>query len=144
VTDGPDRTIIYFLLASLLGFAPVLFMVGSTMRYLVDLTPCLLIVATIGVWQRGRKLSDDPRARRRFSHTVVALGAYSVAVGVLLSFSGYYDHFFTRNHKWFGRLSYRTTSPAWYTPRQNSSAAAAASEPVQRNADPPATDAAAD
>jgi hypothetical protein len=141
---GENRVVCYFLAASLLGFAPVLFMVGSTMRYLADLTPCLLVVATMGMWQRGRKLRDDPRARRRFSRTVVALAAYSVAVGFLLSFSGYYDHFFTRNHKWFGRLSYRTASPAWYTPPQNSSAPPAASEPDQRNADTPDTDTAAD
>jgi hypothetical protein len=119
-------------------------MVGSTMRYLADLTPCLLIVAAIGMWQRGRTLADHARDRRRFSRTVVALAAYSVAVGLLLSFSGYYDHFFTRNHKWFGRLSYRTGSPAWYTPRQNSSAPPAASEPDQRNAAAPDTNATAD
>ena len=58
--------------------------------------------------------------------------------------SGYYDHFFTRNHKWFGRLSYRTDSPALYTPRQNSSASPAASEPDQRNADTPDANTAAD
>jgi hypothetical protein len=138
-----NRVMLHYLTASLLGFAPVLFMVGSTMRYLVDLTPCLLIVATMGVWQRDRGLRDDPRARRRFSRTVVALAAYSVAVGFLLSFSGYYDHFFTRNHKWFGRLSYRTASPAWYTPRQNSSVPPAVSEPDQRNAGTPDTDTAA-
>jgi hypothetical protein len=128
-----------YLVASFVGFAPVLFMVGSTMRYLVDLAPCLVVVAAMGIWQSGRTLANAPRGRRRFSAMVIALAAYSVVVGLLLSFSGYYDHFYSRNHNWFARHSYRTAVPGWYAPPQNSSPVPAASEPEQRNAGSPDT-----
>ena len=47
--------------AALLGFAPIPFMLGSTMRYLCDLTPCLLILAAVGFWQRVRLPASGPR-----------------------------------------------------------------------------------
>lgn len=79
------------LVASLVGSLPVLFLIGSTMRYLADITPALVILAVIGVW---RLIAGRPASvARRILGLFVALSAFSIAVGVLLALEGYDRHF---------------------------------------------------
>lgn len=87
----PRPAVILVASAGLIGFAPVLFMVGSTMRYLLELTPALSILATIGVWQVMAARPDGADCGRRFG--AVAMAIITVGVGLLLGMSGYYDHF---------------------------------------------------
>ena len=94
--------------AALLGFAPALFMLGSTMRYLADLTPCLMPLAMIGLWDCGRRVAARKVLRRVFYPAVGAIALYTVGVGLLLAVTGYYDHFRSFNPDLFARLSYRT------------------------------------
>ena len=79
--------------AGLMGFAPVLFLVGSTMRYLMELTPCLAILATIGVWQLMAARPVSPHFRRRFGAVAMSMAIITVGIGLLLGMSGYYEHF---------------------------------------------------
>jgi hypothetical protein len=78
------------LAASLLGFAPVLFLIGCTMRYLADLTPALVILAVIGLW---KCMDAHPTLRRRFLLEASVLAIWSIGIGVLLGLTGYYRHF---------------------------------------------------
>jgi hypothetical protein len=86
-------------------------MVGSTMRYLADVWPCLAVLSVIGVWQHRTALSRAgaaPRRRMTFSAVVLSLASGTVVVGMLLSITGYYDHFLHHNPDLFAPLSYRT------------------------------------
>jgi hypothetical protein len=71
------------------GFAPVLFMVGSTQRYLMDLWPCAAILATVGLWQ----LFAGGRRTVALRATIAVLIGWTITLGLLMGFTGYYDHF---------------------------------------------------
>lgn len=111
----PDTELHWLLLclltAALLGFAPVLFAIGSTMRYLADLTPCLMIVAAVGMWLRADAVRGMPRRRGVFLSIVGVMGVYSVVVGMLLGVTGYYGHFHSFNPQWFKSMSQMTGTP---------------------------------
>jgi len=82
-------------------------MLGSTMRYLCDLTPCLMIVAGIGYWQRATDTAfGGPRRRRIFQAIAVTLAAWSIILGMLLGVTGYYNHFRSFHRQLFGDISY--------------------------------------
>jgi hypothetical protein len=94
-----------------LAFVPVLLMVGSTMRYLADVWPCLAILSVVGVWQRQRTLTFSgatSRSRFTFNTVVLSLASWTVLVGMLLAITGYYDHFLHYHPNLFAPLSYRT------------------------------------
>ena len=100
-TGTADRWVVRSLLcAGVLGFAPVLFMIGSTQRYLADLTPPLMVVAAVGMWRLGVR----PAVRRFAYPAAVAFAVVSVLVGVLMSIEGYSGHFRSYNPDLFQRL----------------------------------------
>jgi hypothetical protein len=90
-----------------IGFAPVLFLVGSTMRYLLELTPTLSILATIGVWQVMAARAANADFRRRFGAVAMSMAIITVGVGLLLGMTGYYDHFAHYNPALFRGLGGR-------------------------------------
>ena len=101
VTADPRFIALLLALAGGLGFAPILFMVGSTQRYLMDLWPAVAVLAAIGLWQLfppGRRPTVAGRA------VVVGLVAWTLALGVLLGFTGYFDHFRTWNRSLYRSL----------------------------------------
>jgi hypothetical protein len=109
----PDlvRITSYLVCAIVLAFIPVLLMVGSTMRYLADVWPCLAVLSVVGVWQRRRALARSGATSRRrlaFGGVVLSLASWSVLVGMLLAITGYYDHFLHYHPDLFAPLSYRT------------------------------------
>jgi hypothetical protein len=104
---GLNWVLLCLLAASLLGFAPIPFMLGSTMRYLCDLTPCLMLVAAVGSWQRARDTASGRAGRRRMFRAIAGtLAAWSVIIGMLLSVTGYYQHFHRFHRHLFGHISY--------------------------------------
>jgi hypothetical protein len=77
------------------------------MRYLCDLTPCLMIVGAVGLWQRARDTAAGrPSRRRMFMAIAGTLAIWSIVVGMLLSVTGYYQHFFHFHRHLFGHISY--------------------------------------
>jgi hypothetical protein len=102
---GLNWVVLCLLSASLLGFAPVPFMLGSTMRYLCDLTPGLMILAGVGFWQRARE-TVGRGAWPRFRAIGLTLAGYSIIVGMLLGVTGYYQHFRNFHPHLFGGISY--------------------------------------
>ena len=86
-------------------------MLGSTMRYLCDLTPCLMILAVIGYWQAGRLFRRRATPARYgpgplFHFLTGSMVAWSIVIGVLLGVSGYYEHFRVFHNHLFGSHSY--------------------------------------
>lgn len=92
------------LLAAILGFAPVLLMIGSSQRYLADFTPSLVIVSVLAVWWlTDRRRVSGATVRGRFLlHGL--LSAYTVVVGLLISIEGYSAHFRYHNAGLYDRM----------------------------------------
>ncbi|HEX8912361.1 MAG TPA: hypothetical protein VF796_08365 [Humisphaera sp.] len=97
---GLRLTVLATAAAGGLGFAPCLFMVGSTQRYLMDLWPALAVLVAVGMFQV--LTPGKPRGPRFLA--VGALAGWTFAVGLLLGHSGYYDHFRVWNRPWFEAL----------------------------------------
>jgi hypothetical protein len=85
--------------ASLLGLFPVVFLIGATMRYLADLTPSLVVLAVMGLWQG---IGAWPAARRRLLVGAIVLAAYSIVIGLLLGLNGYSRHFHFHHRGYLG------------------------------------------
>ena len=88
----------------LLGLAPVLPMIGSTMRYLMDFVPAATILATIGFWQTLRWTRTKPALRTALCSAVFLLVIGQAIIGSLLAVTGYYGHFKTFNPDLYNRL----------------------------------------
>jgi hypothetical protein len=88
--------VLCLLVTALLAAGPVLLLLGSTMRYLEDVTPCLTILAAIGFWLMRDRLPARPR-RRGLALWAAFCVLFSIAVGLLLAFSAEGQHFFRHN-----------------------------------------------
>jgi hypothetical protein len=105
-TAGDLRWLILVLTAAaVLGFVPVLLMIGSSQRYLADLTPPLEPVLMILVWRLTGDRAASPRAARRWLALTVSLAGVSAVAGVLLAVEGYAGHFRIQHPELFDRLS---------------------------------------
>jgi hypothetical protein len=98
--------------AALLGIAPPLFLVGSTMRYLADTSPALLLLATLGFWQLDRLLEPSPVVRTLAATGAGLLLGATVLCGTLLGVTGYYNHFQVHNPQLLRTLK-MLTLPRW-------------------------------
>jgi hypothetical protein len=96
--------------AVILGFAPVTMMYGSTMRYLADVTPSLVILSMIGVWQGFRLLRAKALARRTWISVVSAFAFLSITFGILLGVTSYFNDFKHHNRVLFDYLRSLTDS----------------------------------
>lgn len=126
--------------AAVLGFLPVLLMIGSSQRYLADLTPPLVPVLMAMACALTDPRRTGPRAARRWFAALVALAGVSAAAGLLLAFEGYAGHFRVQHPELFESLSgplpdaassANTTSPA---PTVRDEAKAGADVPTPANA----------
>ena len=75
--------VICLLCAVLVGIVPVLMMMSPAMRYLADMTPSLVILAMIGVWQSHHLLRPKPLGTRVWFFLVVGLTLVSATIGIL-------------------------------------------------------------
>jgi hypothetical protein len=71
--------------SALFSFMPVLLHQMSTMRYLADMTPSMVILAVIGVWQSHHLLKYKPLGSKVWYALIVGLPLVSVVAGILLS-----------------------------------------------------------
>lgn len=102
---GVNWLFVCLLSASALAFVPVLFLIGSTMRYFADLTPTLFIAAAIGLWQLERALASRGRVARFALMTIATIcTAYCIVVSFLLAILGYSGHFIAHNLPLFKAL----------------------------------------
>ncbi|QOV87880.1 hypothetical protein [Humisphaera borealis] len=96
--------VILLLLAAVLGFAPVLLMIGSSQRYLADFTPPLVIVAIVAVWHLTDVRRVSARSARRLLTSFTCLAAITLGIGVLISIDGYGAHFRLKNARLYESL----------------------------------------
>jgi hypothetical protein len=75
------------------------------MRYLADVSPCLALLASLGLWQGYSALGQRAFWRRIFSLSATALAVYTCLVGLLLAVTGYLSRFEHLNPDLFERLT---------------------------------------
>ena len=86
-------------------FTPLLLFVATSMRYLTDGLPVLLLLATLGMWIGICELKDRRLGRLIFSILVWGITLYSAVIGLLLSVTGYHARFENLNPDLFDRLT---------------------------------------
>lgn len=79
--------------AVILAALPVLMVIGATMRYLMDITPCLTVLAAWGYWGLLERLAPGSRGRRELVAAARLAVAWQCVIGLLLAWTGYYGHF---------------------------------------------------
>ncbi|MCK5054843.1 MAG: hypothetical protein KAR65_11210 [Anaerolineales bacterium] len=103
-TSGIKR--LYWLLTGvvLLEIGPLLFFDTNSMRYIVDVTPTLVLLSGIAFWLYLRALSPGSWKRRLFAISVGGLSLYTIMIGSLLSVTGQSMRFETLNPDFFERI----------------------------------------
>ena len=84
------------LLYTLGGLVPVLLLFATTMRYEVDFSSGLLLLSALAGW-RLLALPASRAGRRAVAAAYAALAAVTIVAGLLLGFTGYFDHFSRHN-----------------------------------------------
>jgi hypothetical protein len=85
------------------GALPVLYMFSVSMRYEADFASCLLVLALLGAWW----LLTAVRSRTgkiALGTLAVTLSVWTIALGVLPGFVGYFNHFRTNNPHLMARM----------------------------------------
>ena len=109
-----DRLFLWTALAlsigTLLAFAPILLFISATMRYLGDVVPLAVLLASLGFWLGLEFLSGRCAARGWFVAAVIGLTLFSAIVSLLLAVTGAEARFEHLNPVLFEQLS------RWLTP----------------------------
>lgn len=104
--DGLFNWTIFTLTGTLLlAFGPVLLYMTSSMRYLADGVPLLVLLATLGFWQGAQSLTKMPGFHRLFVLLVVLLTLMSAVISLLLAVTGYEARFEHLNPVLFDQLT---------------------------------------
>jgi len=88
-----------------LTLIPILIISYSTMRYLLDMLPMLLILASIGFAYCLQEFGQKRLNRIGFFLSGICLSGYSAIIGVLLGVTGYFANFEYFNPELFDRIS---------------------------------------
>jgi hypothetical protein len=76
----------------------------STMRYLGDATPGLLLLSTLGAWSLLEEAGEATWRRHTVTAVCLLLAAVTVVLGVLLGIEGYYTAFKDYNPALYTKL----------------------------------------
>jgi len=93
--------------AAVLGIAMPLLLLISTMRYSLDCTPALCVLACIGFFETLDRFRDRPRWIRSIYVSVAGIVILQSVLGILMGFTGYYQHFKTFNPNLYAELVQR-------------------------------------
>jgi hypothetical protein len=107
---SPDRSLRGWLITSLisaavLGIAAPLTLVLSTMRYLMDCTPALSVLACIGFWKTLQVLRNRSRVKTIVCSAVVLIVVAQSILGLLMGVTGYYEHFRLHNSVLYSEMA---------------------------------------
>jgi len=91
-------------LAALAEAGPLLFFTASTERHLMDLTPTLLLLSGIGLWNTLQALKGMPARRLLVALLACILTLATMIMGILLAVTGHGARFETQNPELFERL----------------------------------------
>ncbi|HEY7375238.1 MAG TPA: hypothetical protein VIF57_23955 [Polyangia bacterium] len=84
---------------------PIIAIYSTTMRYLVDFSSGLLLLATWGAWSLYTSVRDRLWPRRVVTVAIVGVAIVTIMIGVLLGMSGYNDMFKNQNPPLFERMA---------------------------------------
>lgn len=109
-----DKTF-HWILLSLTGSAFFAFLMlqvffFTTMRYLLDLTPTLSILAVTGFWQGLSQLKAHPAARWVFSIIAIALLIYTVSMALMLPIIGHLEAYRVFNPALLEQITWRVNA----------------------------------
>lgn len=109
-----DRSFRWILL-SLAGSAFMVFLMlqvffFTTMRYLLDLTPTLSILAVTGFWQGLAQLKNRPTARGIFSIIAFALLLYTIGMALILPIIGHLEAYRVFNPALLEQITWRVNA----------------------------------
>ena len=109
-----DKTFRWILI-SLAGSAFLVFLTlqgffFTTMRYLLDLTPTLSILAVTGFWQGLAQLKTRPAARWIFSAVAVALLLYTIGMAFTLPIIGHLEAYRVFNPALLEQITWRVNA----------------------------------
>ena len=104
-TDELPRLVLSLTGSALLALIPILFFSVATMRYLADVVPLFVLLATIGFWQSYRTMPRNHGQRKLWVFIILGLAIYSSTVGLLLGITGYYAPFEKFNPELFDKLT---------------------------------------
>jgi hypothetical protein len=76
---------------------PIIVQFIATMRYLVDFTSGLVLLATWGAWSLHQSVRHKTRPRRAVTAAIVAIAVATIVIGLLLGMTGY-NGMFSRNN----------------------------------------------
>ena len=97
--------VVAFTIASALTLLPALGMWMATMRFLLDVMSGATLLGAIGAFALWGRLAARPRwMRLLLVAPVIGVAVFSIGVGVLLGFQGYYEHFAKHNPALLQRL----------------------------------------
>ncbi|MET0593626.1 MAG: hypothetical protein ABW133_13060 [Polyangiaceae bacterium] len=97
-TRGATRGVWFWCISvfSVLAFVtalPFIATFGATMRYLGDITPGFVFLATLGGFALYHRIRRRKWLRRGYGSLLAVLGVSSVVLGLLMGFQGYNGHF---------------------------------------------------
>ncbi|HET6250021.1 MAG TPA: hypothetical protein VFE47_20185 [Tepidisphaeraceae bacterium] len=76
-----------FLISSLLAMVPILFVLASTMRYLADVAPSLILLAAMGMWQANQRSKSKIGGLGVVLAGAIVLAVGGALIGLLLTLS---------------------------------------------------------
>lgn len=98
-------TAVVLLGAALLAFIPILLFIVTTMRYLADCIPILMVLSAFGFWHGGRVLANRRWALALYQLVGACLGAITVILSLLLAITSYAARFEHLNPALFDLLT---------------------------------------
>jgi hypothetical protein len=97
VARGRLWCLICFATGGTLALIPVTPLFIATMRYLADITPCMVLLGIVGAWSLYELCRDSRWLRRAVVVVALAVGLFTIGVGTMQGFQGYYAHFRKNN-----------------------------------------------
>lgn len=93
-------------------FVPLLAFISSSMRYLVDVVPLLVVLTALGIWKTVTELSGHPFLRSVLLLSFVVLVIVSIVVSLLVNFTNGSKRFATENPALFAEIVRFFNKPA--------------------------------
>jgi hypothetical protein len=93
-----------FVIAAAASLAPTMTWFGTTMRYLGDATPGLLLLSTMGAGALVDEAGQGKRPRRIAIAFCLVLAGATMIMGLLLGMEGYYASFKVNNPALYAKL----------------------------------------
>jgi hypothetical protein len=104
IAIGLRSLVVNLAVAAALPLAVILCAPSATMRYDGDFAAPIVVLGIVGAWNLRRVTAPRSLARRIVAAVALSLGALTIAIGVALGFTGYYQSFVANNPAMMAKL----------------------------------------